>query len=136
MIMPGGNAIVSVECTPESDVPRKFEEVREICSYWVIKAIDKFQEILIDIADKNPIEHPQGLIYKLKSELIVPQIDTNDTSSMFEEHRIVRNLSSFQNIADVNIFLDFDFAGKKCFFCSQSLEVFMVKKNVVFNFEM
>ena len=62
-----------------------------------------FQEILIEIADKNPAEYPQGLIYKLKSELIVPQIDTSDTSSIFEEHRIVRNLSSFQNIADVNI---------------------------------
>lgn len=23
----GGNALISVECTPESDVPRKFEEV-------------------------------------------------------------------------------------------------------------
>jgi len=28
MIMPGGNASVSVECLPESDVPRKFEEVK------------------------------------------------------------------------------------------------------------
>jgi hypothetical protein len=28
MIMPGGNATVSVECIPEFDVPRKFEEVR------------------------------------------------------------------------------------------------------------
>lgn len=37
----------------------------------------------------------------MKSELIVPQIDTNDNSSIFEEHRIVRNLSSFQSIADV-----------------------------------
>ncbi len=27
MIMPGGNIVVSVECLPESDVPRKFEEV-------------------------------------------------------------------------------------------------------------
>ncbi|CAF3557720.1 unnamed protein product, partial [Rotaria sp. Silwood2] len=26
MIMPGGNTTVSVECIPESDVPRKFEE--------------------------------------------------------------------------------------------------------------
>ncbi|CAF3973374.1 unnamed protein product, partial [Rotaria sp. Silwood1] len=83
MIMPGGNTTVSVECIPESDVPRKFEE-----------------EIQIDIADKNPAEYPQGILYKLKSELIVPQIDTSDISSIFEEHRIVRNLSSFQNIAD------------------------------------
>jgi hypothetical protein len=29
MIMPGGNATVSVECIPESDVPRKFEEVKD-----------------------------------------------------------------------------------------------------------
>ncbi|CAF5152283.1 unnamed protein product, partial [Rotaria sp. Silwood1] len=57
-------------------------------------------EIQIDIADKNPAEYPQGILYKLKSELIVPQIDTSDISSIFEEHRIVRNLSSFQNIAD------------------------------------
>ncbi|CAF1106189.1 unnamed protein product [Rotaria sordida] len=84
MIMPNGNTTVSVECIPESDVPRKFEE-----------------EILIDIADKNPADYPQGLVYKLKSELIVPQIDTSDISSIFEEHRLVRNLSSFQNIADV-----------------------------------
>jgi hypothetical protein len=27
MIMPSGNATISVECVPESDVPRKFEEV-------------------------------------------------------------------------------------------------------------
>jgi len=27
MIMPGGNATVAIECIPESDVPRKFEEV-------------------------------------------------------------------------------------------------------------
>lgn len=32
--------------------------------------------------------------------MIVPQIDTNDMSSIFEEHRIVRNLSSFKNFAD------------------------------------
>ncbi|CAF3321831.1 unnamed protein product [Rotaria socialis] len=83
MIMPNGNTTVSVECIPESDVPRKFEE-----------------EILIDIADRNPTDYPQGVIYKLKSELIVPQIDTSDLSSIFEEHRLVRNLSSFQNIAD------------------------------------
>ena len=27
MIMPNGNTTISVECIPESDVPRKFEEV-------------------------------------------------------------------------------------------------------------
>lgn len=78
------------------------------------------QEILIEIADKNPAEYPQGLIYKLKSELIVPQIDTSDVSSIFEEHRIVRNLSSFQNIADVRICLFF-FIKKLFFFSFQSV---------------
>jgi hypothetical protein len=28
MIMPGGNATISVECLPETDLPRKFEEVK------------------------------------------------------------------------------------------------------------
>ncbi|CAF0941486.1 unnamed protein product [Adineta steineri] len=83
MVIPGASSTVSVECISESDVPRKFDE-----------------EILIDIADRNPVEYPKGLVYKLKSELIVPQIDTSDISSIFEEHRIVRNLSSFKNIAD------------------------------------
>lgn len=58
---------------------------------------------MIDIADRNPIEYPHGVIYKLKSELIVPQIDTSDISAVFEEHRVVRNLSTFQHIADVSI---------------------------------
>ncbi len=32
----------------------------------------------------------------------MPQIDISDISSVFEEHRIVRNLSSFKNLADVS----------------------------------
>jgi hypothetical protein len=66
---------------------------------------------------------------------MVPQIDTNDIASIFEEHRIVRNLSSFQNIADVSFFFVSIHFMENLYF-SRSLVVFMEKKNVVFNSEM
>lgn len=55
----------------------------------------------MNIEDRNPIEYPQGVIYKLRGELVIPQIDVADINAIFEEHRVVRNLSSFQHIADV-----------------------------------
>lgn len=55
----------------------------------------------MNIEDRNPQEYPQGVIYKLKGELVIPQIDASDINAIFEEHRIVRSLNSFQHIADV-----------------------------------
>ena len=59
------------------------------------------QEVILNIDDKNPTDYPQGVVYKLKGELIIPQIDATDTATIFEEHRVVRNLSSFQHVAEV-----------------------------------
>jgi hydrocephalus-inducing protein len=64
--------------------------------------------MVLNIEDKNPADYPQGIIYKLRGELIIPQIDATDITSIFEEHRIVRNLSSFQHMADVRNCLVYD----------------------------
>lgn len=56
----------------------------------------------MNIDDRNLADYPQGVIYKLKGELIIPQIDATDIGAIFEEHRIVRTLSSFQHMAEVN----------------------------------
>nr|XP_006823299.1 PREDICTED: hydrocephalus-inducing protein homolog [Saccoglossus kowalevskii] len=78
LVMPGAQQIITVDCGPE--------------------AVNKFEEdICIDISDRDPKDHPQGIPYKLISESCVPGIDTNDVGAIFEEHRVCKNLSVFLN---------------------------------------
>jgi len=66
----GGSSMITVECL--IDQPIKFEEF-----------------LAIDIADRNPINHPGGIPYKLLAEGCVPNIDTANIHGIFEEHRVV-----------------------------------------------
>ena len=54
------------------------------------------QDIAIDITNRNPLDNPAGIPYKLVAEACIPAIKVNDIGSVFEEHRIVRNLTLFQ----------------------------------------
>lgn len=57
------------------------------------------QDIAIDISDRPPSDHPQGIPYKLIGEACIPGINTiaDDTvGSIFEEHLIVKQLNLFQ----------------------------------------
>jgi len=58
-----------------------------------------FQDIAIDISDRPPNDHPQGIPYKLIGEACVPGISVISPStigSIFEEHMIVKQLNIFQ----------------------------------------
>ena len=74
-IQAGQQAIVTIDCSADSPFP-----VRE--------------RLAIDITDRNPIDHPGGIPYKLFAEGCIPQINTNP-ESVFEEHQIVHSLSHF-----------------------------------------
>ncbi|XP_077982980.1 hydrocephalus-inducing protein homolog isoform X2 [Glandiceps talaboti] len=78
MVMPGVSQQIQVDCAPE--VVGKSEE-----------------DVSIDITDRDPTDHPQGIPYKLIAEACVPGIDLNDIGAIFEEHRICKNLSVFLN---------------------------------------
>ncbi|KAJ7360563.1 hypothetical protein OS493_015667 [Desmophyllum pertusum] len=57
------------------------------------------EDIAIDISDRPPTDHPQGIPYKLIGEACIPGITTiaHDTvGSIFEEHLIVKQLNLFQ----------------------------------------
>ena len=58
-----------------------------------------FQDIAIDISDRPPTDHPQGIPYKLIGEACIPGITTitpDTVGSIFEEHLIVKQLNLFQ----------------------------------------
>ncbi|XP_068693384.1 hydrocephalus-inducing protein homolog [Montipora foliosa] len=57
------------------------------------------ESIAIDISDRQPTEHPQGIPYKLIGEACIPGITTithETVCSIFEEHLIVKQLNLFQ----------------------------------------
>ena len=51
------------------------------------------EELLIEITDRNMNEHPNGITYKLHSEVVTPSLSL--TPDMFEEHTIIQNMSAF-----------------------------------------
>ena len=55
------------------------------------------QDLAIEISDRDPTDHPQGIPYKVMAEACIPGINLTDLGSIFEEHRIVKNLSVFLN---------------------------------------
>ncbi|KAM9301954.1 hydrocephalus-inducing protein homolog [Gastrophryne carolinensis] len=69
-IPPGGQQLVNVECF--ADQLRKSEEF-----------------LAIDVSDRNPEEHPNGMPFRLVAEVCTPGFVTDDIGSIFEEHRIV-----------------------------------------------
>ncbi|XP_071959113.1 hydrocephalus-inducing protein homolog isoform X2 [Antedon mediterranea] len=78
MVLPGNQVIVQVDCLAETE--GKGDE-----------------DLAIDIHDRDPTQNPQGIPYKLLAEACTPGINLVDITSIFEEHRICKNLSVFLN---------------------------------------
>ena len=66
--------------------------LKTICCHPVIN-----QDLAIEITDRDPADHPQGIPYKILAEACSPGINLVDLASIFEEHRVVKNLSVFLN---------------------------------------
>ena len=56
------------------------------------------EEFLIDITERAPTDHPNGIEYRLLGEACLPNIlcIRGGLSSIFEEHRIVKNLNVYR----------------------------------------
>ena len=69
-----------------------------------VESVQKYEEFLaIEISDRNPDDCPGGIAYKLLAEGCLPTIDTVDLHGIFEEHRVVRSITEFQNIAGIQV---------------------------------
>lgn len=62
------------------------------------------QELSIEIADRDPTDNPGGIPYKLLAEACIPSINVDDLGSIFEEHRVCKNLSVWQHSNSVRTF--------------------------------
>ncbi|KAI1889973.1 hypothetical protein AGOR_G00168420 [Albula goreensis] len=69
---PGAQQVVTVDCV--ADQTGKWEEF-----------------IVLDIPDRDPSDHPDGIPYQLVAEVCVPEIMYKDFATIFEEHRICKN---------------------------------------------
>ncbi|CAH1779299.1 unnamed protein product [Owenia fusiformis] len=78
LILPNGHQTVTVDCITEQ--PGRCDE-----------------ELSVDITDRDPADHPQGIPYRLIAEACIPAISTADIGAIFEEHRVVKNLSVWQH---------------------------------------
>ncbi|XP_053402100.1 hydrocephalus-inducing protein homolog isoform X11 [Mercenaria mercenaria] len=78
IILPNGHQTITVDCVAESQ--GRFDE-----------------ELSIDIADRDPTDHPGGISYKLLAEACIPSINVDDLGAIFEEHRVCKNLSVWQH---------------------------------------
>ena len=59
------------------------------------------EDIVIDITGRDPDDHPMGIPYKMIAEACTPAINVSDIGSIFEEHRICKNLSVWQHANSV-----------------------------------
>ncbi|KAL2094103.1 hypothetical protein ACEWY4_011415 [Coilia grayii] len=76
MVSPGGMQVVSVEC------------VAEQAGLW--------QEYLaVDISDRDPLDYPGGIPYRIVAEVCMPGI-IKEAASIFEEHHICKSSSMLQ----------------------------------------
>jgi len=64
------------------------------------------QDISIDITEREPSDNPRGIPYKLLAEACIPGINLSDIGSIFEEHRICRSLSLWQQTTAVSSIVD------------------------------
>ncbi|KAG7468631.1 hypothetical protein MATL_G00145140 [Megalops atlanticus] len=71
---PGGQQVVTVDCMADQT------------GRW-----DEF--LVLDVTDRDPTDHPDGIPYQLAAEVCVPEIMYKDFASIFEEHRICENSS-------------------------------------------
>ncbi|XP_076808093.1 hydrocephalus-inducing protein homolog isoform X2 [Clavelina lepadiformis] len=62
----------------------------------VSEGLGRSEEFLsIDISDRDPLDNASGIPYRVLAEGCIPSINTSDVCSIFEEHRICRNLSVY-----------------------------------------
>ncbi|XP_033625714.1 hydrocephalus-inducing protein homolog [Asterias rubens] len=78
VVYPNNPQVIQVECLPE--MTGRGDE-----------------DLAIEITDRDPADHPQGIPYKILAEACSPGINLVDLASIFEEHRVVKNLSVFLN---------------------------------------
>ncbi|RXM33054.1 Hydrocephalus-inducing protein [Acipenser ruthenus] len=78
-LSPGGHQVISVDCA--ADQAGKCEEI-----------------VAIDISDRDPEDQPRGIAYRLVAEACIQSIVTNDIASIFEEHRICKNINLYQSL--------------------------------------
>ncbi|KAF3854417.1 hypothetical protein F7725_022472 [Dissostichus mawsoni] len=76
-LQPGSQQVVTVEC------------VSDQLGSWN-------QGLLIDISDRDPLDHPDGFPYKLLAEVCMPGISL-DVASIFEEHHLCNNSSQLSS---------------------------------------
>ncbi|CAM4581517.1 unnamed protein product [Leuciscus chuanchicus] len=77
ILAPGAQQVVTVDCKAEH--------------------VGSWEECLaIDITDRDPSDNPDGIPYKLVTEVCMPGIASTDIASIFEEHRICKNSSMLQ----------------------------------------
>ncbi|XP_046359897.2 hydrocephalus-inducing protein homolog isoform X3 [Haliotis rufescens] len=82
IILPNGHQSITVDCVAENQGRSD-------------------EDISIDITERNPSDHLGGIPYKLLAEACIPAINVDDVGSIFEEHRICRNLSVWQHLNQV-----------------------------------
>ncbi|GFS07093.1 hydrocephalus-inducing protein-like [Elysia marginata] len=78
IILPNGNQVITVDCVGEN-------QGKEI------------QDISIDITERDPSTYKGGVPYRLVAEACIPTINVDDIGSIFEEHRVCKNLSVWQH---------------------------------------
>ncbi|XP_029465095.1 hydrocephalus-inducing protein homolog [Rhinatrema bivittatum] len=61
--------------------------------------LGKTEELLsIDISDRDLNDQPSGITYGLVTEACIPGFVTEDMASVFEEHRIYKNINLYQSL--------------------------------------
>lgn len=71
--------------------------------YYAFCMFFSVQELSIDITDRDPSDHyPHGISYRIIAETCTPSINVDDIGSIFEEHRIVKNLALWQHHSQVS----------------------------------
>lgn len=90
VISPGQSVVISVECV--ADKAGKHEEVGlggAPLHRWS-STMSPSQDLCVEISDRHKND-PQ-IAYKIRGEVLVPAINTSDIASVFEEHRICKQL--------------------------------------------
>ncbi len=60
------------------------------CMCVCVSLHTKLQELLVEISDRSRKDPP--VVYRIIGEVLVPGINTSDMASVFEEHRVCRQL--------------------------------------------
>ena len=67
------------------------------------------QDLSVDITERDPNDQQGGIPYKLIAEACIPGINISDIGAIFEEHRICRSLSLWQQTTAVSVDEEFSY---------------------------